>query len=336
MTRRKMLATGAALAQSAPSIPLPQALRPGDTVGLITPSTYVTDPDRIALADRTIRYFGWNPKFGANVRKQEGYVGGSVAERIADLHQMFRDPEVKAIFCVRGGFGSAHLLAGIDYSLIAKNPKIFVGYSDITALHLAIHRKTGLVTFHGPVVLSGFSNYTRDHFRRAMTDPKPLGTLSNPPDSDPLRPRHTIRTIRPGRARGPLIGGNLTLISTTLGTPYEIDTRGKILFLEDVDEQPYSVDRMLTHLKLAGKLDAAAGIALGECSGCRPREFRPSFDSTFSLGEVFDRIFGGLSIPVFSGLTIGHTEDQLTLPLGVMATLDADKGQLTVEDPATR
>lgn len=310
----------------------PAVLREGDTVGLITPSTFVSDPDRIALTERTIRYFGLNAKFGRNVRKREGYVGGSVEERVADLHDMFRDPEVKAVFCIRGGFGSAHLLDHIDYGLIGKNPKIFLGYSDITALHLAIQRKTGMVTFHGPVALSRFTKYTQEHFRRALFETKPLGLLGNPRDSDPLRPAHTVRTIRGGTARGPLAGGNLTLISTTLGTPYEIESKGKILFLEDVDEQPYSVDRMLTHLKLAGKLDAAAGIVFGECNDCRPRDFRPSFDSNFSLGEILDRILGKLRIPVFSGLTIGHTEDQLTLPVGVMATLDADKGNLTVEE----
>ena len=339
MTRRHFLATGAFLATgtgaSMAASLKPKALREGDTVGLITPSTFVSDPDRLLLAERTLRYFGLTPKFGRNVKKKEGYVGGSIGERIADLHNMFRDPEVKAIFCIRGGFGAAHLLDSIDYPLIARNPKILLGYSDITALHLAIHRKTGLVTFHGPVVLSRFSAFTQEHFRKAVFQAKPLGTLANPPDSDPLRPAHTTRTVRPGKARGPLVGGNLTLISTTLGTPYEIDTKGRILFIEDVDEQPYSVDRMLTHLKLAGKLDQAAAIVFGECADCRPRDYKPSFDSTFTTAEVVDRILGKLSVPVFSGLTIGHTDDQLTLPLGVMATLDADERKLIVEESAT-
>lgn len=339
MNRRTwmMAAGGAALnAEAAEGLIHPRPLRDGDTVGLITPSAYVASPDLIATAERTVKFFGWQPKFGRNVRAKDGYVGGTVEQRLADLHDMFRDREVKAVFCIRGGFGTAHLLDGIDYDLIRRNPKIFLGYSDITALHLAIHRKTGLVTFHGPVVLSGFSQYTRGHFRRAMGEAKPLGVLTNPVESDALRPAHTVRTIRPGKARGQLVGGNLTLISTTMGSPYEIDTRGKILFLEDVDEQPYSIDRLLTHLKLAGKLDAAAGIVFGECADCRPREFRPSFESTFSLGEVVDRILGKLRVPVFSGLTIGHTSDQLTLPLGVMTTLDADRGTLTIEEAAAR
>jgi muramoyltetrapeptide carboxypeptidase len=312
----------------------PACLKSGDTVALITPATYVSDPDALVTAERTVRYFGLNPHFGKNVRKRRGYLGGTVAERLEDLHSAFADSKVKGVFAVRGGYGSGQLLDKIDYDLIRKNPKVFAGYSDITAMHLAIHKRTGLVTFHGPVTLSGFTDYTTEHFRRALFQKEPLGVLKNPAEANQLRPRHTTRTVRPGKARGRLIGGNLSLVAATMGTPYEIDTTGRILFLEDVGEQPYSVDRMLTNLRLAGKLKAAAGIVFGECSECTPREFRPSFASTLSLGEVLDDILGGLDIPVLSGLTIGHTSDQLTLPLGVMATLDADRGELTIEEPA--
>ena len=313
----------------------PKALRPGDTVGLITPSSYVADPDRLQLAARTIKYFGLKLKAGKHVGKRSGYLGGSVQERVDDLHDMFKDRDVRGVFCIRGGYGSEQLLDRIDYDLIRRNPKIFLGYSDITALHLAIHKNAGLVTFHGPVVLSQFSEYTRTYFRKALFSTAPIGKVTNPPDSDPLRPAHTLRTITPGRARGPLIGGNLSLIATTMGTPYEIETQGRILFLEDVDEQPYSVDRMLTQLRLAGKLSAAAGVVFGECNNCRPREFQPSFESTFSLGEVLDSILAGLKAPVLSGLTIGHTDDQATLPLGVAATLDSENGELIIEESAT-
>jgi muramoyltetrapeptide carboxypeptidase len=312
----------------------PHVLRTGDTVGLITPSTFVSDPDTLATAERTMKYFGLQAKWGKNVRKKSGYLGGTIDERLDDLHEMFRDPDVKAIFALRGGYGAAQLLDRIDYSLIKSHPKIFLGYSDITALHLGIHQKTGLVTFHGPVVLSRFTPFTQEHFRQALFETKAIGAVTNPPESNPLRPEHTLRTVRPGRARGPLIGGNLTLVSTTMGTPYEIETRGKILFIEDVDEEPYRIDRMLTQLRLAGKFDAAAGLIFGECEDCRPKDFKPSFNSTFTLGEIVDNILGGLKIPVLSGLTFGHTNDQLTLPLGIMATLDADKGELVVEEPA--
>lgn len=333
MTRRDLIAAAMLAPQLAGGGLLkPSALKAGDTVGLITPSTFVTDPERLATAERTIQYFGLKMKMGRNVRKRTGYVGGTIAERVSDLHDMFRDPEVKAVFTIRGGYGSAQLLDNIDYGLIRRNPKIFLGYSDITAMHLAIHQKTGLVTFHGPVTLSRFTGYTQEHFRKALFNTSPIGAVTNPPPSDPLRPEHTLRAVRPGKARGRLIGGNLSLIASLMGTPYEIDTRGKILFIEDVDEQPYSIDRMLTQLRLAGKLRSAAGIVFGECADCRQRDYKPSFDSTFSLGEVVDSILGELKIPVLSGLTIGHTDDQLTLPLGLMATLDADRGELTIEE----
>jgi muramoyltetrapeptide carboxypeptidase len=343
MDRRSFVLGGAGAAASlfaqsggSPAILKPKVLKPGDTVALITPSTFVTDPELIDKVIRTIQYFGLKPKLGKNVRKKWGYAGGTIAERVEDLHWAFRDPEVNGVFCMRGGYAAGHLLADIDYELIRRNPKVFIGYSDITALHLAIHKKTGLVTFHGPVPTSSFTAFTQDCYKRALFAAQPLGSLTNPKESNTLRPNHNLRTVKPGKARGPLVGGNLSLIIATMGTPYEIDTRGKILFIEDVDEQPYQIDRMLTNLRLAGKLQAAAGIVWGECSDCRPKEFKPSFvEGNFALGEVVDNIFGSLTTPVLSGLTIGHTSDQLTLPYGVMASLDAEAGTLTVEESAT-
>ena len=339
MNRRQFLGSAASLpllAQTPANSSLikPAALKPGDTVGLITPSTYVSDPDRLELARRTIEYLGLKPKFAKNVAHRAGYLGGSINERLDDLHAMFADPGVKAVFATRGGYGSGQLLDKIDYGLIRRNPKIFTGYSDITALHLAIHRSCGLVTFHAPTVLARFTDFTLDHFRRALFDPAPLGTLTNPPEAGQLRPRHTTRAIRPGKARGRLIGGNLSLVCATMGTPFEIQTDGCIVFLEDVEEQPYNIDRMLTQLRLAGKFRNIAGLIWGECSGCGPREYRPAFESTFSVGEVVQDILSGLTVPVFTGLTIGHTDDQLTLPLGVMASIDADAGALTIEESA--
>src|SRR5581483_7644437 len=276
MRRRTFLAGTGALWARPPAnegIIRPRVLHEGDLVGVITPSSYVSDPDRLALVETTIKYFGLRARMGKNVGKRAGYLAGSVEDRLQDLHEMFRDPEVKAVFAIRGGYGAAQLLDGIDYDLIRRNPKIFVGYSDITALHLAIGKRTGLVTFHGPVVLSGFSAYTQEWFRKAMFSPEPLGAVTNPPESNLLRPAHPLRTVRPGKGRGRLIGGNLTLISTTMGTPYEIDTRGRLLFIEDVGEEPYRMDRMLTQLRLARKFDGVAGVIFGECHECTPREF---------------------------------------------------------------
>ncbi|MDQ3322938.1 MAG: LD-carboxypeptidase [Acidobacteriota bacterium] len=318
--------------RSAANLTKPKVLRAGDTVGLITPATEVLDPERLALAERTVNYFGLRMKRGKNVGKSFSTYRESVQARLDDLHEMFRAPEVKAIFAVRGGYGSMQLLDRIDYDLIRRNPKIFVGYSDITAMHLAINKNSKLVTFHGPVVLSRFTEYTQQHFRRAVFDAQPLGKLTNPKESNEIRPAHALRTIVSGAATGQLTGGNLSLICATLGTSFEIDTRGKILFLEDVGEQAYRIDRMLTQLRLAGKLEQAAGVIWGECEKCGESGANPSSASPYTLGETIDNIFSALKIPVLSGLTIGHTNNQLTLPLGLTATLDAANGTLDIKE----
>lgn len=323
-------ATGAR--SSADTLIKPRALRAGDLVGVIAPGTAVPDPERLALVEPTLKFFGLRARVGKYVGKGSGHVSRTVSERLDDLHAMFRDPEVRAVFCIRGGYGSMQLLDGIDYDLIRRNPKVFVGYSDITAMHLAINRRANLTTFHGPIVLSSFTDYTQRSFRQALFDTRPAGKLTNPAEANALRPEHPLRTIRGGTATGQLVGGNLSLVTALMGTPYEIETRGRILFLEDVGEEPYRIDRMLTQLRLAGKLDAAAGIVFGECSECGPGDFKPSFAWDSTLGEVLDNVLGRARVPVFTGLTIGHTADQLTLPLGVQATLNADEKTLELKE----
>ncbi|MDQ6786572.1 MAG: LD-carboxypeptidase [Acidobacteriota bacterium] len=313
---------------SAANLIRPKALRTGDTIGVITPATEVLDPDRLALVERTVKYFGLKMKRGKNVGKRFVTYPESVQARLDDLHEMFRDAQVKAIFAVRGGYGSMQLLDQIDYDLIRRNPKIFIGYSDITAMHLAINKNSKLVTFHGPVILSRFTDYTQQNFRRALFETQPLGQLTNPKESNELRPAHALRTIRAGSASGQLTGGNLSLVCGTIGTPYEIDASGKILFLEDTGEESYRIDRMLTQLRLAGKLDEAVGIVWGECQECGGSDSA----SPYTVGETADNIFGALKIPVLSGLTIGHTSDQLTLPVGVAATLNATDGTLDIKE----
>ena len=329
-----LLTAAASSAAAAVALPvlLPKALKPGDTVGLITPSSYVSDPDELAFAKRFCEFFQLKWKMGRNVGQRFGYLAGMVQQRVDDLHAMFKDPGVQGVICIRGGYGSAQMLDKLDYGLIRANPKVLLGYSDITALHVAIGQRTGLVTFHGPVSLSHLTEWSQQHLRVALFQTGAIGEVRNPPEANILRAGHTLRTVRDGKVRGALAGGNITLLSTTLGTPYEIETAGKILLLEDVGEDIYRIDRMLTQLRLAGKLQAAAGIVVGECKDCPP----PNHDSAFSLGEAIDYLLGDLNIPVLYGLSFGHTVDQVTLPLGVMAQLDADKQVLTVEEPGVR
>lgn len=308
----------------------PKALKRGDTIGIIAPGTAVTDPDQLNKAIEALTFFGLNAKFGKNVLKGDGYKTRTVDERLDDLHTMFRDKEIAGVFCLRGGYGSGQLLDKIDYDLIKNNPKIFIGYSDITAMHLAINKISKLITFHGPVLLSGFSNYTAGYFSKALFNKNPIGKVVNPDSKSGIRLVHPTRTIKPGKASGKLIGGNLSLICSLMGTPYEIDTSNKILFIEDVGEEPFRIDRMLTQLRLAGKLNSASGIIFGECQGCNSEGLNPSHVWDYSLGEVLDTILGNLNIPVFYGLAFGHTSDQVTLPLGVDAEMDAESGTLNV------
>jgi muramoyltetrapeptide carboxypeptidase len=317
-----------------PPLVRPRRLKPGDTVGLITPATPVANPDALQRVARIVEHFGLRAKWGKHVARKAGYFGNPIEGRLDDLHAMFRDPEVAAVLPISGGYGAAQLLDRIDYDLIRRNPKIFAGYSDITALHLAIHQQTGLVTFHGPNVDSRFSEYTIALYRKALFESKPIGAITNPVESNRLRPEHPLRAVRPGKASGRLAGGNLTLISTLMGTPHELDARGAILFLEDIGEEPYRIDRMLTQLRLAGKFEQAAGVVFGECTECTPSEYKPFVAAGFSLGEVLDGVLGDLKIPVLFGLTIGHTADQATLPIGLRATLDADGGTLAIEESA--
>lgn len=311
----------------------PKKLKPGDTVAVIAPGTAVVDPDDIARAKEALDFFCLNMKLGKNVLSGSGYKTRGIKERLEDLHNAFADSDVKAVISIRGGYGSPQLLDGIDYGLIGENPKVFIGYSDITALHLAIFKHSKLVTFHGPMPLASFSGQTAENFKKAVFSSEPIGTLSNPEIKAGIRKLYPTRTIRAGVAQGKLIGGNLSLISGLMGTPYEIETEGKILFLEDVGEQPFRIDRMLTQLRLAGKLQKAAGIVFGACYDCSPSGSQSStWDLT--LGEVLDNIIGNCGVPAFYGLMFGHTSEQITLPVGIDAILDSSAHTLTILESA--
>ncbi len=313
---------------SAISVLKPPPLEAGDTVGIIAPASPLPDKEYLARGIRFWRNLGYQIQIANNVTLADNYLAGNDDRRLAGLHQMFSNPQIKALICLRGGYGSLRLLNCLDYELISRQPKILVGYSDITALHLACQQKTGLVTFHGPMLFPELGAqmlppYTLTSFLRALTANSPLGTIGPAPGLPaPV-------TITPGQARGLIIGGNLSLVTSTLGTPFEIDTRSKILFLEEVDEAPYRLDRMLTQLKLAGKLKDAAAIAFGHCNCCVSPDDQPD------ALEVIANHLAPLGIPCCYGLPAGHLTAQATLPLGIRALLDADKGSLTYLEAAT-
>jgi muramoyltetrapeptide carboxypeptidase len=308
-------------------------LRPGDTVGLIAPASYTFDLWRLDDAAARVEALGLKPKFGKHVRGRRGFLSGSDDERLEDLHAMFSDADVAAVFALQGGYGTPRLLDRIDYGLIRRNPKILLGYSDITGLHIAIGRKSGLVTFHGPNMIGTLPPRTLELLKRALFVSEPLGSVANPEEQDVLNVEFPLRTVTPGVARGRMVGGNLSLITATMGTPYEIDTRDRILLLEDTGEAPYRIDRMLVQLKLAGKLQEAAGIVFGTCSDCTPS--RSSFELTLSLSEVLTEILGPLGKPVLVGLLFGHTKEKSIIPFLVEAELDAGARRLTILESAT-
>lgn len=312
----------------------PARLKQGDTIGVIAPASAPQEPGMIDKGKAALEQMGYRVVLGKFCREKIGFLAGTDRQRLADLHAMFQNPRINAIFCLRGGYGTGRLLRGINFNLIRRHPKIFVGFSDITALHLAFLKKANLVTFHGPMVSANLIKkdnppYTRNSVFRILSEPKPFGSIRT--GSDVRRPV----TIRKGRAKGSLTGGNLSIIVNTLGTPYEIITRGKIVFIEDIDEAPYRMDRNLTHLLNAGKLRDAAGIVVGKCKGCdaKPKKGEPY---TQGLEDVIrDRLYP-LKIPVLMNMPFGHLEYLCTLPLGVRAMLDATKGDLIIEQSAVK
>ncbi|MEJ6669281.1 MAG: LD-carboxypeptidase [Pseudomonadales bacterium] len=318
--------------QRQPSMPrLARRLQSGMTIGLIAPASNAFEDHDLEFAMDIVRSLGFKVKPGAHLFDRRGYLAGLDAARANDLNTMFEDPAVDAIFCARGGFGASKLLPLIDYDAIARNPKILLGYSDITALHLAINGQTGLITFHGPIATQQFSPYTVEAFRRLLQTVPKAPIIGAPPPflRAPGRAEriNRLKTLKPGQATGRLIGGNLSLITHLLGTPYAPDFRGAILFLEDVDEAPYRIDRMLTALWLAGVFDQIAGLVIGKFTNAQ------ASGPSLSIDTILNDRVAPLSIPVLQGLMIGHIEDQATLPVGAMATLDADRQQLTVVGP---
>ncbi|MDB5756524.1 MAG: LD-carboxypeptidase [Massilia sp.] len=310
----------------------PSRLRAGDLVGLIAPGGHTSDAS-IEKAVQRIEALGFRVKLGANLREVHGNYAGSVQQRIADLHAMFADPEVKAIWCIRGGSGCISLLSSIDYALIRANPKILLGYSDITALHLAILRHAGLVTFHGPVASSGESDYSTEHMLAVLMDPAPTYTIPMAMENArraAVEPHYALRTVHGGKATGPLIGGNLSLVSALAGTAYAADFRNSLLFIEEVNEAPYRIDRWMTQLDLSVGLAKAAGVVIGICNHCEGHDE----DISLSLEQTLDIHLQPLTKPAVTGYSFGHIRNQFTIPMGIRATLDTERQTLTLLEPA--
>lgn len=305
----------------------PPRLNPGDTLGIIAPASAPPDPRNVERAIAVLEKLGYKTKLAPNVHKRWGYLAGSDRERAGDLMRMFTDKKVNAILCVRGGYGTARLLHLLDYKSIRANAKIFVGYSDITSLHCALLVKAGLVSFHGPMLNSDFAtkelpDFTVQSFLRT------LASTGKPADITAGYPDKTVKVLRRGLARGPLIGGNLALLGTVIGTPWQPSFKNAILFLEDVGEAPYRWDRMLTHLLNCGLLQQVVGIAIGLNADCEDPHAKTAKEYRQTLAEVFRERLAPLQIPIITGLPFGHVPMNATLPVGIRAELDASHGTL--------
>jgi len=315
-----------------PALIKPPRLRRGDTVGLIAPGGYTSEKS-IAKARANIESLGLKVREGQYLREVNGNYAGTVQQRLSDLHAMFADPEVTMLWPIRGGSGCISLLKELDYGLIRRHPKILLGYSDITALHLAILKETGLVTFHGPVASSTLSDYAREHMLAVLADPQPSYTIPMALENSRravLQPHFAMRTVHGGSATGLLIGGNLSLVAALAGTPYAADFRNSILFLEEVNEAPYRIDRWMTQLDLSTGFDKAAGVMIGICEDCGPEHE----DLSLTLDQTYDIHLRPLSVPAVTGYSIGHIRNQFTIPMGIKATLDAERQTVTLLEAA--
>lgn len=312
------------------SRPKPQRLRPGDTVGLIAPASYVENPERLARMEETVRSMGLVPRLAPNLLHRDGYLAGSDRERAASVNAFYADPQVRALWAVAGGWGCQRILPYLDFPLIRAHPKLLIGSSDITALHLALAARTHCPTIHGPNAAHSWGEGPRASFKALVFDAR-APTAANPPNPDPLLPDPwPIRTLHPGKARGRLLGGNLSVLTALVGTPWLPRFTGAILFLEDTNEAEYRIDRMLVQLAQAGILRQVAGVVFGQCTNCRNPV--PGY-SGFTVDQVIAQQLAPLGVPAFQGAQIGHIAAQISLPVGAPVEIDAEAGTIRVLAP---
>ncbi|MGJ3252249.1 MAG: S66 peptidase family protein [Elainellaceae cyanobacterium] len=315
------------------SVIKPDRLQSGDRIGIVSPASATFLREDFDIVADAVRGLGLVPHAAPHIFARRGYLGGTDDMRASDINQMFADPNIAAILPVRGGWGCSRILPYLDYDSIQQNPKILVGFSDLTALILGIYAKTGLVTFHGPNGLTGWRTYQTEWFRRILFEGESptFVNVRDAADGDRLmQVNYRIQTITPGNVQGRLVGGNLSVLSALVGSPYLPDFQGSILFLEDIGETIYRIDRMMTQLKLAGILDQIAGFVFGQCRNCRPDE---SYGSLTLEDVIWDHI-QPLGIPAWYGAMIGHIEPIATLPIGLPVEIDATAGTIAMLESA--
>ena len=319
---------------AAPSPIRPKRLAAGDTIALVSPASATFNSLDVQIARESLEALGFQVRQGEHMMERHGYLAGSDKARAEDINRAFADRSVAAIHAIRGGWGSARLLPYLDFDTIRRNPKVLIGYSDITALLLAIHARTGLITFHGPIGLGRWDAWSLDYYRRVLMNGEAViysnkQGLSGDRNSLVQVDFRTVTTT-PGRARGRLLGGNLTVLTAILGSPYLPDWDDAILFCEDVREDLYRVDRMFTQLKLAGVLSKIRGFVFGTCSECGPGEGYGSL----TLEEIIRDHVKPLGVPAWQGGMIGHAQPQWTLPVGSQVEIDASAATIRLIEAA--
>ena len=310
----------------------PPKLVAGSRVALIAPAGPLLERDDLSRAEALTRALGWEPRLGAHAGRHHGYFAGTDEERLADLNAALADPEIDGVWCIRGGFGITRYLDRVDVDAFARRPKPVIGFSDVTALLLGLYARTGVVTFHGPMARQPMGPFNRDHFERVLAVPAAAGPLGRLPQPEGvlLAQQNRIATLVGGAAEGPLVGGNLTLVQALVGTPWLPSLDGALLFLEDVGEEIYRVDRMLGHLRLAGLLAGVAGVIVGRFTEMGRR----GADGAMGFDAVLAAHLEPLGVPVAFGFPIGHIDEQWTLPIGVRARFDATAGTVEILEPA--
>ncbi|MGI6731060.1 MAG: S66 peptidase family protein [Anaerovoracaceae bacterium] len=306
----------------------PKCLKKGDKVALLAPSSPV-DEEKLELSIESVRFIGLEPVLYPSCTMKHGYLAGQDFARAMDLNAAFADDKIKGIFCLRGGYGLMRILSMLDYKVIKKNPKLLLGYSDITALHTVLNKLCKLVTLHSPMPTRGWN--TLDPLSlKCLTDnifaSEAMGAAPSVPDEP-------IETIYPGQAEGLITGGNLSLLAGTLGSSYEINTKGKILFIEDVDEKNYRIDKGLTALALAGKFEDCAGIILGTWANCGDPDVPP--EDNLTLTEIFNEVVRPFKKPTINNFRAGHIYPQISFPMGVRTRLDATNKTVTFLEAGT-
>jgi muramoyltetrapeptide carboxypeptidase len=307
------------------------ALRPGGTIGVPSPAWSYYNRSEILRGVEWWEERGFNVKLADNIYSRRGYVAGTPEERARGIEKMFTDSEVDVVQCADAGFGSAHTLTHLDFATIRANPKPFIGYSDTTALHAALYRETDLVSFYGPLLTSlnhpETKKFTEDSMLKALTATHPLGESPRDPEDA------FVRALGSGSVSGEMVGGCLWLLTHLIGTPWQLDLRGRIFFFEDVSSPPWYIDAQLAQMTQAGVLDGVVGVVVGQMEACDWREWH-DWPQVLSIEDVLEEYIEPLDVPAIYGLPLGHGKHLTTTPLGVRVTLDADRRSLTIDEPA--